>query len=115
MAYIIDIGINDELKKVIQKCNRNFKLVVSQIAKQNQATQRATSDAIDAGVSESVAAAAAQIVTDLSADISDEADARRNAIQNLQGQLDTLVNSLAAVAYSGDYNDLINTPTPPSP
>lgn len=104
-TYLIDLNHNDDLKKVIQKCNRNFKLVVGQISKQAKESKIENQTDIDEALS--------QIVIDLSGDIASEAAARRNADQDLQGQIDTLsgiLSGLATVAYTGDYNDLINVP-----
>lgn len=103
--YVIDLGYNDDLTTVIKKVNHNFKAVIGQQTKQAQ---------ID---SEDAANIVAQIVGDAVDDLVDqiehEADLREAADDDLEDAIETLDNSLATVATTGDYNDLINQPVIP--
>lgn len=100
--YVIDLGYNDDLTTVIKKVNHNFKAVVGQQSKQAQ---------IDAGdTTEIVAGVVGDAVDDLVNLINHEADLRADGDQDLENAIETLQQSLAAVAFSGDYNDLVNTP-----
>lgn len=100
--YVIDLGYNDDLTTVIKKVNHNFKAVVGQQSKQAQ---------IDAGdATEIVAGVVGDAVDDLVSMINHEADLRAGGDQDLENAIETLQQSLAAVAFSGDYNDLVNTP-----
>lgn len=102
--YVIDLGYNDDLQTVIKKVNHNFKAVMGQQSKQAQ---------IDAGdAAEVVADIVGDAVEDLVGQIENEANARTHADEDLEDAIETLQQSLAAVAFSGDYNDLINTPDP---
>ena len=101
--YVLDINHNDELLTVIKKCNENFRSIVANNLKQRQ---------IDAGnISEQVSQLIGEAVDELVILIGDEAGDRRDADDDLEDSIETLAQSLAAVATSGDYNDLINTPT----
>ena len=100
--YVIDLGYNDDLTTVIKKVNHNFKAIVGQQSKQAQ---------IDAGdATEIIAGVVGDAVDDLVDLIDHEADLRAGADQDLENAIETLQQSLAAVAFSGDYNDLVNTP-----
>lgn len=100
--YVIDLGYNDDLTTVIKKVNHNFKAVVGQQSKQAQ---------IDAGdATEIIAGVVGDAVDGLVDLINHEADLRAGGDQDLENAIETLQQSLAAVAFSGDYNDLVNTP-----
>lgn len=101
--YVIDLGYNDDLTTVIKKVNHNFKAVVGQQSKQAQ---------IEAGdATEIVAGVVGDAVDGLVDLINHEADLRADGDQDLENAIETLQQSLAAVAFSGDYNDLVNTPS----
>jgi hypothetical protein len=125
---ILLLNNNDSLETVVKKCNTNFKAVLTQqsqsesIAKQEQ---ESSSDEIIhyidneiENVNHSIDAA----VDGLIDRIEDEQTARSNADLSLENAIQTVdgkfgeytkTTDLAAVALSGDYNDLANTPAIP--
>lgn len=109
--YILDINSNDELHSVIKKCNSNFKAIVGQLELQTKNDKRTrdqdkqdTSDAIDDAVSDAT--------EEWNQELGDAVDDLVDAIGTVDDKFDnyTKTEDLAAVALSGDYDDLSNAP-----
>lgn len=127
--YILDINANDELHSVIQKCNSNFKAIMSQVELQAKDESRTREQDIE-DTTEEIADAVSDAteewnqnlgdaVDDLVQQIGDEATARSDKDGDLEDAIETVDNKfadytmtadLAAVATSGDYDDLDNKP-----
>ena len=97
----LQLNNNDDLSKVIRKCNTNFRAL---------ATQKQQQDRINAQSADETSAAIGEALSDIVTAIEDEAEFRRDA----DGDLQNAIDGLATVASTGDYNDLINTPTIPT-
>lgn len=111
---------NDNLETVIKKCNTNFKAILTQQS-QAETIARQSQESSTEQITEEVAEAVGQAVDSMIGRIGDEARIRSSADQDLEDAIETvdgkfadytLTADLAAVATSGDYNDLINTPVP---
>ena len=85
--YIIDLDKNDELESVVEKCNQNFRLIVSQMTKQAKVNQRSNNEQIAIDVTELVSNA-----------VGDEAGYRIAADADLQDQIDHIDPSAAVLA-----------------
>ena len=107
----LQLNNNDDLSKVIRKCNTNFRAL---------ATQKQQQDRINAQAADDTADAIGEALSDIVGLIDSEANTRRGADNDLENAIETVdgkfgdytkTEDLAAVATSGDYNDLINAPT----
>ena len=75
------LNSNDDLSKVIKKCNTNFRAL---------ATQKQQQDRINAQAADETSEAIGEALSDIVAAIEDEAETRRLADEDLQNEIDTL-------------------------
>jgi len=109
--YILDINSNDELHSVIKKCNSNFKAIVGQLELQTKNDKR-TRDQDKQDTESAIEDAVDDATEEWNQELGDAVDDLVDAIEAVDDKFDnyTKTEDLAAVALSGDYNDLINTP-----
>lgn len=77
----LQLNSNDDLSKVIKKCNTNFRAL---------ATQKQQQDHINAQAADETSEAIGEALSDIVAAIEDEAENRRLADEDLQDEIDTL-------------------------
>lgn len=115
--YILNIGSNDELHTVIKKCNTNFKAIMSQVEKTSKNGSRQREEDME-DINEDLGEA----INDIVRQLGEEAELRRTGDDDLSDAIETVDNKfadytettdLAAVALSGDYEDLATKPTDP--
>lgn len=112
---------NDNLETVIKKCNTNFKSVLIQ-QKQSESLASQSQETFEGEIEELVAEKIGEAVDSLVETINSEANTRSRKDDDLEDAIETVDNKfanytlstdLAAVATSGDYNDLATKPTDP--
>lgn len=99
--YVLDINSNDDLSKVIKKCNSNFKAIVSQIevnVKNNSRNREEDHDEIEEDISQAIGEA----VDDLVRSIDDEALIRAGKDNDLEDAIRTVDNKFANYTLTTD-------------
>lgn len=116
---VLLLGNTDSLDVVIKKCNTNFQAILTQQS-QSETIAKQSQESAAEQIVEEVMDAIGDAVGDLVQQIEDEADTRSRADEDLEDAIETVDNKfddytktsdMAAVATSGDYDDLTNKPT----